>query len=172
MPFTLHPFAVLRGDYVLRFQHDESAADGETVLPVVADPDPPLGPNERIWGPEYEVLSDRVRAYGRAVAMTPEEIAEQYATIPKLTFSQLLIGLVAEQWITEDEGEAWLVGTLPASVTALIATLPAEQQFPAKARASRPTIILRTDPLVIALGASQGKTPEELDTFFAFYSHV
>ena len=127
MPFTLHPFAVLRGDYVLRFQHDESAADGETVLPVVADPDPPLGPNERIWGPEYEVLPDRVRAYGLAVSMTPEEIAEQYATIPKLTFSQLLIGLVSEQWVTEAEGEAWLAGTLPAGVTALIATLPTEQ---------------------------------------------
>lgn len=172
MPFVLHSHAVLKDNIVIRFQSSETVNKGERLLPVFADPDPPLGPNERIWGPEYEVLPDRVRAYGRAVAMTPEEIAEQYATIPKLTFSQLLIGLVAEQWITEDEGEAWLTGTLPAGVTALIATLPAEQQFPAKARASRPTIILRTDPLVIALGASQGKTPEELDTFFAFYSHV
>ena len=169
MPFTLHPFAVLRGEYVLRFQHDESAADGETVLPVVADPEPSLGPNERIWGPEYEVMNDRVRAYGRAMPMTPEEIAEREAARPKITFSQLLIGLVAEKWITEAEGEAWLLGTLPAGVVALIGTLPPEQRFPARARATAPTVVYRDDPLVIALGASQGKTPEQLDAFFVTY---
>ena len=89
-----------------------------------------------------------------------------------LTFAQLLIGLVTEAWITEAEGEAWLAGTLPAAVLALIATLPTEQQFPAKARALRPSEVLRLDPLVVALGAAQGKTPEELDTFFTTYAGV
>jgi hypothetical protein len=89
-----------------------------------------------------------------------------------ISFAQLLIGLVSEQWITEAEGEAWLAGTLPAPVLALIATLPAEQQFPAKARALRPSEVLRADPLVELLGAAQGKTPEQLDDFFRTYSEV
>jgi len=89
-----------------------------------------------------------------------------------ITFAQLLIGLVTEAWITEAEGEAWLAGVLPAQVTALIGTLPVEQQFAAKARAARPSEVLRMDPFVVSMGAAQGKTPEELDQFFRTYSGV
>lgn len=94
------------------------------------------------------------------------------APVPDLTFAQLLIGLVSEGWITQAEGEAWLTGTLPAPVVALIATLPAEQQFAAKARATAPSVVLRADPLVSALGAAQGKTSEQLDDFFRTYARV
>jgi hypothetical protein len=108
--------------------------------------------------------------------MTPEEIAAlpepQPAPVPDLSFAQLMIGLVSEGWITEAEGEAWLTGTLPAPVLALIGTLPAGQQFPAKARALRPTVVERTDPLVSALGAAQGKTAAQLDTFFRTYAAI
>ena len=90
--------------------------------------------------------------------------------IPDLSFAQLLIGLVTEEWITEAEGGAWLVGTLPDPVLGVIATLPTGQQFAAKARAIRPSTIVRADPLVGALGAAQGKTSEELDAFFQTYS--
>jgi len=89
-----------------------------------------------------------------------------------MTFAQLLIGLVTEAWITEAEGDAWLVGTLPAPLLALIAALPVEQQFAAKAHAIRPSAVLRMDPLVVALGAAQGKTPEQIDQFFTTYSGV
>lgn len=89
-----------------------------------------------------------------------------------ITFAQLLIGLVTEAWITEAEGEAWLAGVLPAQVTALISTLPVEQQFAAKVRAARPSEVLRMDPFVVSMGAAQGKTPEELDQFFRTYSGV
>lgn len=89
-----------------------------------------------------------------------------------LTFAQLLIGLVTEAWITEAEGDAWLVGTLPAPLLALIATLPVEQQFAAKAHAIRPSAVLRLDPLVMSLGAAQGKTPEQIDQFFQTYAGV
>ena len=108
--------------------------------------------------------------------MTPEEIAAiappQPTPVPDLSFAQLMIGLVSEGWITTAEGEAWLTGTLPAPVLALIATLPLAQQFAAKARALRPTIVERTDPLVSALGAAQGKTPEQLDDFFRTYAAI
>jgi hypothetical protein len=108
--------------------------------------------------------------------MTPEEIAAlpgpQPEPVPDLSFAQLMIGLVSEGWITEAEGEAWLTGTLPAPVLALIGTLPAAQRFPAKARALRPTIVERTDPLVSALGAAQGKTDAQLDDFFQTYAVI
>lgn len=88
----------------------------------------------------------------------------------KLSFAQLLIGLVTEKWITEAEGDAWADGTLPAAVSGLISTLPSEMQFAARTRAKRPSDIIRTDPLVLALGAAQGKTADDLDAFFQTYA--
>lgn len=113
----------------------------------------------------------------QVVDLTPEEIALLPPPGPdpvpgSMTFAQLLIGLVSEQWISEFEGEQWLQGVLPPQVTTLIETLPAEQQFAAKARASRPSAVLRNDSLVVSMGAAQGKTPEELDQFFRTYSGV
>lgn len=90
----------------------------------------------------------------------------------RLSFAQLLIGLVEEGWITAADGDAWLAGTLPAPVTVLIATLPQAAQFPARARALRPSEVLRTDPLVAALALAQGKTDAQLDAFFRDYAAV
>ena len=104
------------------------------------------------------------------LAATPPITQPAEATIPDLSFAQLLIGLVTEEWITESEGGAWLVGTLPAPVLAVIATLPSNQQFAAKARAIRPSAVVRADPLVAALAAAEGKTTEELDAFFTTYA--
>jgi len=92
--------------------------------------------------------------------------------IPDLSFAQLLIGLVTEGWITEAEGGGWLVGTLPAPVLAVIATLPSGQQFAAKARAIRPSAVVRADPLVAALAAAEGKSSADIDAFFTTYSGV
>jgi len=89
-----------------------------------------------------------------------------------LSFSQLLIGLVAEGWITEPDGEAWLSGTLPGAVLAVISTLPAEQQFAAKARALRPSVVVRSDPLVGGLAAVEGKSPDQIDDFFTTHAVV
>lgn len=88
----------------------------------------------------------------------------------KLSFAQLLIGLVAEGWITQAEGTAWIVNrVLPSPITALIGQLPADQQFAALARAVAPSEVLRLDPLVVLLGNAQGKTPAEIDAFFVKY---
>ena len=98
---------------------------------------------------------------------------EKPAPVPaSMSFAQLLIGLVAEAWITEAEGEAWLVGTLPAPLLALINSLPASEQFAAKARAIRPSEVLRSNALVVALGAATGKTEAQIDTFFRTYAQV
>lgn len=90
-----------------------------------------------------------------------------------ISFAQLLIGLVTEQWVTEIEGRAWRDRVaLPAQVEAVISSLPVEQQFAAETRAFAPSEILRADPLVEALGTAAGKTTEELDEFFRNYSKV
>jgi hypothetical protein len=90
--------------------------------------------------------------------------------IPDLSFAQLLIGLVAEGWITEAEGGGWLVGTLPDPVLLVISMLPTNQQFAAKARAIRPSVIVRADPLVASLAAAEGKSSAEIDAFFTTYA--
>lgn len=104
--------------------------------------------------------------------MTEEQILEASRLGMRLSFAQLLIGLVTEQWITEAEGEAWLVGTLPTAVTDVIAVLPENQRFAAKARATRPSDVQRNDPLVTAMGAAANKTLEQLDEFFRTYAGV
>jgi hypothetical protein len=89
-----------------------------------------------------------------------------------LSFAQMLIGLVAEQWITEADGNGWLVGVLPPSVEATINLIPADQRFAARARAARPSEVLRLDPLVQMMSMAQGRSPAEVDDFFARYAAV
>ena len=122
-------------------------------------------------GAEFDVAE----LYGRMTrspSIQPYVPVPEVVIIPDLSFPQLLIGLVAEGWITEADGEAWLAGTLPAAVLEVISNLPTATQFPAKARALRPSMIVRADPLVAALAAYEGKTPEELDQFFLTYAQV
>lgn len=117
---------------------------------------------------EWELRSARAEP----VNATPQKPNRKTVVPTSISFAQLLIGLVAEGWLTQAEGEAWLDGVLPAPLTALIDSLPAEARFVALARAKRPSEILRDDPMVVALGAAQGKTAEELDQFFCTYANV
>lgn len=166
MAFNLNPYAAVIDGYVVRWLSSaDEVAEGEVALPVIADADPQLAADEVLWGPNFEVLADRVRAYGTAVKADP-------STLAQLTFAQMLIGLVSEAWITEADGDGWLAGMLPTPVIGLINTLPEQARFPAKARAIRPSNVLRHDPLVEMLGAAQGKTAAELDAFFSTYSQV
>lgn len=103
---------------------------------------------------------------GEYIIESEPEKPVQPPSIPDITFAQLLIGLVQAGWITEAEGEAWLAGTLPAAVLGVIQGLPEGQRFAAKARALRPSLIERNDPLVAALAAQEGKTPSDVDQFF------
>lgn len=88
----------------------------------------------------------------------------------RLSFAQLMIGLVKEAWITEAEAEAWLAGTLPFALLTVIDTLPEDQRFPVKARAIRPSEVLRNDPMVSAMGFAAGKTEADIDAFFLTYA--
>lgn len=130
----------------------------------------------------FELITDAQTGEQTIRPYTAQEIAAVEAQIAamaeaaraslKLSFAQLMVGLVTEQWITEAEGEAWLAGTLPAAVLTVIDALPAEQRFAAKARALRPSEVLRGDPLVASMGAAAGKTESEIDDFFRTYAAV
>lgn len=130
-----------------------------------------------------EIITDAVTGEETIRPYTPEEIAAAQAAEAagveaaraslSLSFAQLLIGLVTEQWITPAEGRAWRDRVaLPAQVQAVIDALPPEQQFAAETRALAPSEVLRMDPLVVSMGAAAGKTPEEMDTFFRTYAQV
>lgn len=121
-----------------------------------------------LWG---TIPSSLIQAFIQPPVYVPT-VEDARATM-RLSFAQLLIGLVAEGWITQAEGTAWLVArTPPGPVTALINQLPADQQFPALVRAVAPSEVLRLDPLVVGLGSYTGKTPEQIDSFFQTYSVV
>lgn len=142
-------------------------AGGKVVNASIAAPDQDV-PEGWIASDDAQIGWDVVDG----VPVSPPPRQPGPAPIPDLTFAQLMIGLVAEGWITEAEGDAWLTGTLPAAASALIDTLPEGQRFAAKARAVRPSVVLRADPLVNTLGAAQGKTPEQMDAFFTTYAQV
>lgn len=141
-------------------------------IEAVAAKDVPEGKSWRIV--DVSELPPRdVRDLWRWTDSGPLEVATPVAPVPaSISFAQLLIGLVTEQWITEAEGEAWLAGTLPGAVLLVIDGLPAEQRFAAKARALRPSEVLRSDPLVAAMGTAAGKTEAEIDAFFQTYAGV
>jgi hypothetical protein len=122
-----------------------------------------ITPASRFYADVQEAIAN-----GEPVGTPPAPVIP----IPNLSFAQLLIGLVTEGWITEAEGEGWLVGTLPDPVLLVISMLPTNQQFAAKARASRPSDVERSDPLVAALATAEGKTSAEIDTFFTTYAAV
>lgn len=119
-------------------------------------------------GPMFDQIISNLPRLAAAISQVP--LPPSPPRIPNLSFAQLLIGLVTEGWITETEGGAWLVGTLPFAVLLVIDGLPADQRFAATARAIRPSEIIRDDPLVSMLAVAQGKTPEEIDDFFITYS--
>lgn len=68
--------------------------------------------------------------------------------------------------ITEDEAVAAVMsGTLPAAITAFIASLPADQQFGAKMLFSVDNFE-RSSPMTNAFGQTIGMSLEQIDGFF------
>lgn len=131
----------------------------------------------------FEVITNAQTGDVTIRPFAEDEIAERIASSEaaieslrgamRLSFAQLLIGLVAEGWITASDGRSWRDRTaLPAQVVALIASLPEDHRFAAETRALAPSEVFRLDPLVVALGSAQGKTPEEIDAFFQTYAAV
>lgn len=126
----------------------------------------------------YDAISDlthRVAEGGTIVAAPPAlpPIADPDAHRRgmEITPRQLFIALASPPWsyITADEAvAAAMTGTMPAAVEAAIAGFDAAAQLAARVTWARMQVVLRLDPLVAALGASQGASDAELDDFFAY----
>ena len=103
-------------------------------------------PNGDVVSPAYAGWSNGEYELVEVVVepVTEPEPYDQRADM-RLSFAQMLIGLVAEEWITEADGNGWLVGVLPPSVEATINLIPADQRFAARARATRPSEVMRLE---------------------------
>lgn len=148
---------------------------GATVLQTVMEGSAFTLPNGDVVSPAYNgwVGGGYTLEAGAEPPPTAEELIAAERSVMRLSFAQLMIGLVSEGWLTPEDGRAWRDRVaLPTPVQALISSLPAEQQFAAETRALAPSEIARLDPLVIMLGASQQKTPEQIDAFFRKYAAV
>jgi len=142
--------------------------DGDVIKPVYAGTQFSL-PNGDVVSPAYAGWSNGEYALVEApIEPAPDPGPEPVPV--SMSFAQLMIGLVAEQWITEEDGRLWLTGTLPPQVISTISLIPAEQRFAATAKATRPSVVNRADPLVQMMALAQGRSDAELDDFFRAYA--
>ena len=100
----------------------------------------------------------------------PEELLQAERETMRLSFAQLLIGLVDRQWISEADGISWLSGTLPPSVVSTINLLPAEERFAATAKCLRPSYVYRLDQIVLLMAKVRGISDVDVDTLFRDYA--
>lgn len=112
-----------------------------------------------------------------ALPPSAEELALRARQETAITARQFFIALASPPWsyITPDEAIAAAThGTMPAAVEAAIAGFDPAAQIAARVTWARPDAgrVARLDPLVTALGVSQGASDAELDDFFAFAARL
>lgn len=96
----------------------------------------------------------------------------------ELSFAQFVVGLTETGWITDAEAEAWLAGNaLPAGVELALGQIPAQAggqkpRLRARARALRPSVVMRNNELLAMMAAQRGATAEQLDDMFRTYAAI
>lgn len=168
-----------QGVYVGQVQADESPLEkGVWLIPAgCVDTPPPDAPDGQVavWQSGSWMLFPISALGGSSVSpeLTPEQALNEARRSMRLSFAQLLIGMVSEGWVTAAEGRAWRDrAALPAPVAALIASLPEAEQFAAETKVLAPSEVVRLDPLVVSLGSAAGKTEAEIDALFIKYGAV
>lgn len=115
---------------------------------------------------------DWIEGEWRPVQPAPTPVPQE------LSFAQFVIGLTETGWITDAEAEAWLGGNaLPAAVEAALGQIPAQvsgqkPRLRARARALRPSVVMRNNELLAMMAAQRGATQEQLDNLFRTYSEI
>ncbi len=129
----------------------DSRPQGSTVVPKRPSPD-------HIWG----------GSAWQWVAPVPPP-----ATIPDLSFAQMLIGLDQRGWVPRADLVAWRDNAvLPPLVVSVILSLPVAARFTAETRALRPSVVKADNPILKLIAASAGKTDADLSAFFIEFSQV
>lgn len=123
---------------------------------------------------EDDALYEEALVAGANAPTEPAPSSPPPIQITSMSFAQLLVGLVAEGWITAAEGRNWRDNSvLPPPAANLIASLPTDlERFAAETKALRPSVVLRNDPLLQSLATLQNKTPQQIDTFFNTYGSL
>jgi len=104
--------------------------------------------------------------------LTAGNEADPYVTPPApipqtISDRQFFQQLAIQGVITQDEALAAVqTGTVPAALAALVAKLPADQQFAANMMLSGATSFERTHPLTIAIGTAYGFTDAQMDALW------
>lgn len=104
-----------------------------------------------------------IEAYDPETPRTPEEISDRQF------FQQLAVdGLITQAEALDAVGP----GIIPASMAALIARLPAAQQFPAQMLVRGATIFRRDHPVTALIGQLYGLSSAQIDTLWANASNL
>lgn len=113
---------------------------------------------------EADALAATVEAGTATIAAYEPPAPAVPAIISDWQFAQ---ALATAGTIAEDEALSWAArGDLPARLSAAIARLPEDQQFPARMLLSSATTYERDHPLVARLGAALGYDAAALDTLW------
>ena len=83
-----------------------------------------------------------------------------------ITRDQFYQQLAAQNEITQDEAFAALTGTIPPEMMIFVNGLPADQQFNAKMKLTRPAFS-RGDPFVATFGQAKGWTSDQIDALWS-----
>jgi hypothetical protein len=130
-------------------------------------------------GQTVEMAEEETAEFMAQSEAAMEEILTVERSSAQLSFSQFIVGLSEQGWINQTEANNWLsANSLPAAVEAAIAKLPetapdgSNPRLRARARALRPSVILRTNELLLMMAAMRGATAAQLDDFFRVYATI
>lgn len=126
-----------------------------------------VGPGQSLINMQVDMAREGVdHMTGTVVPFTPPAPAP--ARVGQISPRQMILGLLAQGYITGPEALAAATsGTIPPAVETVVSALPPDAQIAARVTWARMTVVLRDDPLVGLLAASQGLADAEVDAFFA-----
>lgn len=169
-----HPgWRISEGDQPGRLLTDDELAE-HGWLPIVDEP-PAYDPETEylVRKPEWEIVGEGAEARAHVgydiVAYTEQELAERArADVPySITRRQVILGLVAAEIITPEEGKAAATtGAVPTTVQAVFDNLPADEKLAAEITWATMSVAERDHPLVAALAAANGMDEAAIDDFF------
>lgn len=96
---------------------------------------------------------------------------EAWRSQSKISKTNMIVGLMEEEWITEDDADEWSKGNqLPLPIkNALNLIPPGKNRAKMRVQLNSFVTCCRDDELVVLLVAAYGKTEDEMDEFFRTY---
>lgn len=139
----------------------ETEVDGEVI--VTFRKEKQTGKVAYPWNWLDVASADDLKARGISV----EEVPDVMPVPPTISDRQFFQQLAVENIISQDDALAAVkVGAVPAALSALIDSLPADQKFGAEMLVSGATVFERAHPLTVAIGQAYGWDGAKMDDFW------